>query len=74
MRNKWRYLAALLLSCYLGVHNGYVSLWQNGASQPSVVFPYPVDALPEADRAALYEGIPYSGEKELSRLLEDYLS
>ena len=74
MRNKRRYLAALLLSCYLGIHNGYVSLWENGASQPAVVFPYPVDAFPEADRAALYKGIPYSGQKELSRLLEDYLS
>ena len=52
----------------------WFGLWKNGASQPSVVFPYPVDAFPEADRAALYEGIPYSGQKELSRLLEDYLS
>ena len=74
MRNKRRFLAGMLLSCYLGVHNGYLSLWQGNASQPAVVFPYPVDAFPQTDQSALNKGIPFSDQEELCRLLEDYLS
>lgn len=64
----------LILSCFLGVHNGQLALWRENASQPEMVFPCPVQLLPETDRRALAEGIPVNSSQELARLLEDFVS
>ena len=58
----------------LGIHDGYIALWKGSSAQPLQVFPVRVRMLPPADRQALENGIPISGEQELQQLLEDYLS
>lgn len=60
---------ALVLSMYLGVSNGYLTIFGSGMKQ---VLPYRVCMYPQADRAALEKGIPFSSSQELSKLLEDY--
>ena len=65
---------SLILSFILGIHDGHLALWKENKTAPEVVFPCPVELLPEADRRALAEGIPITSERELARLLEDYLS
>ena len=72
---KYRSLPILLmLSCYLGLHNGNLALWEQDAAQPYHVFPYSAAAFPAADQAALRQGIPFSTRDQLTQLLEDYLS
>lgn len=58
----------------LGSYKGYVALWKDGHDDPVQIFPCPADSLPEADRAALENGIHARSEIELNQLLEDYLS
>lgn len=58
----------------LGVHNGYIALWQNGEEIPEQVFPYRSAMLPQADRERLETGILIENESRLHNLLEDYLS
>ncbi len=65
---------ALLLYVMLGSWKGYVALFREGQQEPAQIFPCPVDALPEADRTALEEGIIVRNERDLNRLLEDFLS
>ena len=62
------------LLCYLGVHNGFLALWDDSKSEPLHVFPYRADIFPQADQQALRHGIPIPSQEELSRLLEDYFS
>ena len=66
------FLAALYL--LLGTWKGYVALFEKGREEPRQIFPCPVDALPDADRAALTEKIPIRNDRDLQRVLEDYLS
>ncbi len=63
-----------ILCCYLGLHNGYLALWDSSESQPVQVFPYRAELYPDADQEALRHGIPVTSPKMLSRLLEDYFS
>ena len=65
---------SLILSFLLGVHEGKLALWRENAVQPEMVFPCPVEMLPEADRQALRNGIRIDSREDLARLLEDYLS
>ena len=75
MRGKKRLLsAALLLYVVLGSWKGYVALFDQGKDEPRQIFPYPVASLPEADQKALEEGIVVRNDRDLQRLLEDYLS
>ena len=73
MRKK---IISLLLCfvCYLGIHNGYLALFDQSQSQPIMIFPYKADLFPEEDRRALEKGIVYNSPQELARLLEDFLS
>lgn len=73
---KWkRYFACLiLLMGYLGLHNGYLALFEDGSSEPSLILPYKAELYPQADQEALKQGIPYETQEELTRLLEDFLS
>ena len=65
---------ALFFTFLLGSHEGFVALWIQPDPQPVKVFPYRVASLPPADQENLRKGIVIESEKELSCLLEDYLS
>ena len=65
---------ALLFGFFLGIHEGYISLWRADDTKPLQVFPYRAEMLPNADRQALENRIYLANEQELQQLLEDYLS
>ena len=72
---KTRILPIILsMICYLGIHNGYLALFDEDQIDPLLVMPYSSKLYPESDQIALRRGIPYTNDQELSRLLEDYLS
>lgn len=56
----------------VGLWQGHIAVFHQGAEAPETVLEMPVDALPEADRAALERGIPVNTPEELAALLEDY--
>ena len=56
----------------VGLWQGHVAVFHQGAATPETVLEMPADALPEADRAALAQGIPVNTPEELAALLEDY--
>ena len=64
----------LLLGFLLGVKDGRIALWKDGAAQPWKVFPYPISALPEDTQQALRNGIRVDSSEQLDRLLENLLS
>jgi len=64
----------LLLGLFLGLHNGYVALWDTQKSQPVCIFPYRASLYPSVDRQALQKGIPVRHRESAIRLLEDFLS
>lgn len=68
------FLAALVLTLYMGLHNGYLALFDVGATAPVRVFPYRAAVYPKIDQAALAEGIPIASASHLKQLLEDFLS
>ena len=65
---------ALFLGYLLGIHHGYIALWQDGNGDPTTVFPYRAQMLPVVDQMKLAEGIHISDHIQLQQLLEDYLS
>ena len=67
-------LPILVLTLYLGVHNGNVALFRKGHTVPVQVYPYPVSSFPEKEQNALAAGIPITSRKQLAELLEAYLS
>ena len=62
----------LLLCGYLGVHHGYVALFES--NRPVQVFPYAVQDYSPADQDSLKKGIPFRSNEEKQRLMENYLS
>lgn len=66
--------ALLLLTCLLGLQDGYLALFRGENTTAYHVFPYRAELYPKIDRQALENGIPFSSQEELSQLLEDYLS
>ena len=74
MKKSKQLCLIVLLIGYLGVHNGYLALWKNGCAEPDRIFPRQVCLYPETDQNALKKGIPFSTQKELHRLMEDFLS
>ena len=64
----------LALAWVLGSWKGYLALFDAGAAEPRQIYPVALEALPEADRAALEEGIPIRNQRDLAGRLEDYLS
>ena len=69
----WIYFA-LFFGFFLGISNGYITLWKDGVEKPAQVFPYRVQMLPDADKQALESGIRINTQEHLQQLLEDYLS
>ena len=64
----------LLFVMMLGTYRGRLALWNEGGSEPVVIYPQLISMLPEADQQRLQSGIPIENESRLHRLLEDYLS
>ena len=70
---KLRHICCLLLLLgYLGLHKGYLALFEEG--KPVMILPYKALMYSQEDQQALQKGIPYESEEELTRLLEDFLS
>ncbi|MBQ6839745.1 MAG: hypothetical protein IJO45_03525 [Oscillospiraceae bacterium] len=65
---------AMLLSLYLGTHNGYLALWDTGIEKPVKVFPYSSAVYPKIDQQALKSGIPINSPADMKDLLQDFLS
>jgi hypothetical protein len=65
---------ALIFAFLLGSHNGFLALWKESDPEPVRVFPYKVSSLPLADQKMLEKGIRIETGKELTQMLEDYLS
>ena len=74
MKKKSMLLWMAALSLYLGLHNGYAAILEQGRQQPVRVFPYREEMFPDADRQAMRQGIPITSLHMLTRLLEDYFS
>ncbi len=72
--NRKQFIAAMLLCCYLGVHGGNLAIWRGGHAEPELVLPYDISIFPVEDQSRLLDGIPFSNQEELSRLLEDFAS
>ena len=72
MKPFFRVLLALYL--VVGSWKGYVALFEEDALEPWQIFPTRITSLPPADQAALEEGIKVLNQRDLDRLLEDYLS
>lgn len=66
--------AILLLGFLLGVRDGKIALWKDGASEPWRVFPYPVSVLPPETQQELKNGIRIDSMEDLDRVLENLLS
>ena len=64
----------LALYVILGTWKGYVAVFRPGDPEPWQIYPTPVAALPEQDRAALEAGITVRNDRILQQLLEDYTS
>ena len=67
---------ALIAALYLvlGSWKGYIALFQEGDAEPWQIFPKKVELMPQADQEALQEGILIRNDRDLNRLMEDYLS
>lgn len=74
MKMKRILLPVLALVLYLGVYEGKVALYRQGHKTPVQVFAVPVSVFPREDQLALDAGIPIENQKQLTRLLEAYLS
>ena len=74
MKKNRLFSAVALLYLVVGCWKGYVALFDKGASEPRQIFPCPVSALPEPDQMALEEGILVRNQRDLERILEDYLA
>lgn len=67
-------LAALVLTLYLGIHNGQLALFDESTAVPLQVLPYRAAVYPKIDQAALYKGIPIESPSHFKQLLEDFLA
>lgn len=74
MRKICLSLILSILCSYLGLHNGYLAIFNEHDPTPVQVFPYRAENYPAADLDALRHGIPISSREALTRLLEDYCS
>ena len=67
-------LILTVLCCYLGLHNGYLAIFNEHDPDPVQVFPFRAESYPTVDQDALRHGIPITSQEALTRLLEDYCS
>ncbi len=63
-----------LFSLLLGLHRGYLALYDTGKEEPLQVFPFSAASLPQLDQQRLEAGIPIGDMEQLQKLLRDYLS
>lgn len=75
MRSFSRRLSALWLSLgfVLGIHEGYLALWQGDDPEPVHRFYVRAEELPPADQILLRRGLKADSAQALYALLEDYL-
>ena len=71
---KYKIIIPLLLGLYLGLHNGYIALWDSNSAKPLEVFPYRCSVYPKIDQTQLEKGIPIDSRDGLKAILEDFLS
>lgn len=64
----------LLFSMLLGIHDGYLALWEGEDPEPVVIYPCPAALLPPEDQSALHAGIVIEDRTQLHQRLEDYWS
>ena len=74
MSNCRRKYLALLLTFFLGLREGNITLWRAGCGEPEQVFPYRAETLPPAVRAALEEGIALPTPEDALETVENFLS
>lgn len=75
MKKAKKYLSSvLMLYVVLGTWKGHIALYQGDSREPARIFPNLAVSLPPEDQAALEEGIVIRNDRDLNRLLEDYLS
>ena len=72
--NKCLALLLLMLTLYLGQHQGYLALFEKDSDIPSQIFPYKISQYPPNDQRILNEGTVITSPLQLAKLLEDYLS
>ena len=68
------FLPLVAIMLYLGVHDGNLALYRQGHEVPVQVYAVPISLFPKEDQAALTAGIPIESQKQLTELLEAYLS
>ena len=74
MKQYTQKFLVLLLAGYIGLYGGKIALFRDGKAEPDQIFPYSAESLPPVARKALERGIPFENLKDLSGLLESYLS
>ena len=74
MKTKSKRLLTTLLACgfLLGIRNGKLALWRDGALHPEQIYDIRADTLPPADRLRLRHGIRLESREEVWQLLENY--
>ena len=65
---------ALMLTFFVGVHNGRLALWKNEDPTPCKVFPCPIILLPTKVQEQLKYGVRLETIEDVNRLLENFLS
>ena len=71
---KCIFLIIILFGLYLGIHNGYLALFNGDSRFPDAVLPYRSALYPKIDQEALADKIPIKSSTQLKKLLEDFVS
>ena len=74
MKLMQKILPVLLLTFYLGIYGGKVAIFNGNSKKPMYVSSYSVETLPKDAQEALKKRIPVRSRKDLTRLMETYLS
>ena len=74
MNRYHRKYLALILTFFLGLQEGNISLWQSGCDEPMEVFPYRAETLPPAVRSALEKGMAFASSDDALETVENFLS
>ena len=64
----------LTIAFLVGIHRGYIAIWNGEDPDPEYRLPYSASLLPESDRKELEKGIFIQSRQELTRFLEDFCS
>ena len=72
-RHRSMLALSLCMGFLLGIHEGKLTLWQEGESHPEQVYDIQSDTLPPADQILLARGIRVENRQALWEILENYL-